>query len=89
MAAPWPAIQRPDGSLPDYLDAVSDSYGGFPDTRYGNALMGYALLQTGLRERDTEITAAGRRALMFAMSPDGSGIARACSSSWQWRARTT
>jgi hypothetical protein len=69
MAAPWPAVQRPDGSLPDYLDAVSRAYGGFPDTRYGNALMGYALLQTGLRERDERITRAGRRALDFAMHP--------------------
>jgi hypothetical protein len=69
MAAPWPAIQRPDGSLPDYLDSVSEAYGGFPDTRYGNALMGYALLQTGLREGDARIAGAGRRALMFAMDP--------------------
>ncbi|HZH25273.1 MAG TPA: hypothetical protein VEY49_10235 [Solirubrobacteraceae bacterium] len=69
LAAPWPGIQRPDGSLADYLDDVSDSYGGFPDTRYGNALMGYALLQTGLREGDRRIATAGRRALMFAMDP--------------------
>ena len=69
MAAPWPAIQRPDGSLADYLDEVSDSYGGFPETRYGNALMGYALLQTGLREDDARIAAAGRRAVTFAIDP--------------------
>ena len=69
MAAPWPAIQRADGSLPDYLDAVSGAYGGFPDTRYGNALTGYALLQTGLREGDARITRAGRRALNFARRP--------------------
>ena len=69
MAAPWPAVQRADGSLPDYLDAVSGAYGGFPDTRYGNALTGYALLQTGLREGDARITRAGRRALNFARRP--------------------
>ena len=66
MAAPWPGIQRPDGALPDYLDAVSDAYGGWGETRYGDATMGYALLQTGLRDGDARSTEAGLRAVNYA-----------------------
>ena len=66
MAAPWPAVQRPDGALADYLDAVSGSYGGWGETRYGDATMGYALLQTGLRDGDAAVTQAGLRAVTFA-----------------------
>ena len=42
IAAPWPQLQEPDGRFRDILG------GG---TRYGEAALGYALLQTGVRER--------------------------------------
>jgi hypothetical protein len=69
MAAPWPAIQHTGGSFPDYLDAVAAAYGGYPGSRYGDAMMGYALLQTGLREDAADVTAAGARALSSATLP--------------------
>jgi hypothetical protein len=69
MAAPWPEIQHTSGSMPDYLDAVSAAYGGYRGSRYGDAMLGYALLQTGLREGDARFTAAGVRALTSATLP--------------------
>jgi hypothetical protein len=70
MAAPWPGIQSPSGGLADYLDDVSAVYGGYRGSRYGDAMMGYALLQTGLRERDAVLRDAGVRALTLATLPE-------------------
>src|SRR3954453_9495019 len=59
MAAPWVALQLPEGTFPDYL------HGDRPprSTRYGEAVMGYALLQTGIREQDEQTIDAGLKAL--------------------------
>jgi hypothetical protein len=59
MAAPWPALQLAEGTFPDYL------HGDRPprSTRYGEAVLGYALLQTGLRESDDALVDAGLRGL--------------------------
>ena len=59
MAAPWVALQLPEGTFPDYL------HGDKPprSTRYGEAVLGYALMQTGLREEDEATIDAGLRAL--------------------------
>ena len=61
MAGPWPGLQFPDGTFPDYLhgDLAPRS------TRYGEAMLGYGLLATGLREADSETIDAGLRALRW------------------------
>jgi hypothetical protein len=64
-AAPWVEIQRPTGNLPDYLDGFNNPFEG---TRYGDAMMGWALIQTGLREGDQSMTDAGVRAIGYATS---------------------
>jgi hypothetical protein len=57
MAAPWPGLQFPDGTYPDYLhhDEAPAS------TRYGEAMLGYGLLMTGVREGDEALVEAGLR----------------------------
>ena len=59
MAAPWPAQQRPDGQYRNWLG------GG---TRYGEAMMGYALLQTGLRTKSGTYLRSGLRAIGWTAS---------------------
>lgn len=53
MADPWPELQREDGSFIDYV--------GHRKIRYGDAMMGYALLQSGIRDRDRSEIDAGLR----------------------------
>lgn len=55
MAEPWPRLQLEEGTFPDYL------HGDRPprSTRYGEAVLGYALMQTGLRENDEDAVDAG------------------------------
>ena len=61
MAAPWPGLQFPNGTYPDYLhhDEAPAS------TRYGEAMLGYGLLQTGVREDDDALIDAGLRGLRW------------------------
>jgi hypothetical protein len=54
IAAPWPRLQEPDGRFRDILG------GG---TRYGEAALGYALLQTGVRERAPTLIRTGLRGI--------------------------
>ena len=63
MAAPWPAIQRDTGNLPDYLDGLNNPFEG---TRYGDAMIGWGLLQVGLRDRDDRLVSSGLRAIDYA-----------------------
>lgn len=65
MAAPWPGIQRPTGNLPDYLDGFNNPFEG---TRYGDAMMGWALIQVGLREDEHALVDSGLRAIGYATS---------------------
>ena len=57
MAAPWPGLQFANGTFPDYLhhDEAPAS------TRYGEAMLGYGLLMTGVRENDDALIDAGLR----------------------------
>jgi hypothetical protein len=59
MAAPWPGLQFANGTFPDYLhhDEAPAS------TRYGEAMLGYGLLQTGVREGDDALIDAGLKGL--------------------------
>ena len=56
LAAPWPKIQRRNGSLPDALRERRWA-------RYGNGMAGLGLLQTGIRERKRRLVRAGVRAV--------------------------
>jgi hypothetical protein len=58
-AAPWPALQRSDGSFREYIP------GHDPRNKddYGEAMLGYGLLQAGLRDGDRAQIDAGLRAV--------------------------
>jgi hypothetical protein len=63
LAAPWPKVQKPAGRhfAGHYREPVS---GG---TRYGDSLMGYAEILTGLRTHKPHLVSSGVRALNFAV----------------------
>ena len=67
MAAPWPDIQRPTGNLPDYLDGLNNPYEG---TRYGDAMMGWGLLQVGIRDQQPRMINAALAAVDYATSDE-------------------
>jgi hypothetical protein len=58
IAAPWPQLQEPDGRFRDILG------GG---TRYGEAALGYALLQAGVRERAPTLIRTALRGIYRAL----------------------
>lgn len=66
LAAPWPALQIKKGKFagrfPDYTDRYIK---GFPLTRYGEAVLGYGLVQTGAREGDDRLIDSGMKALAY------------------------
>jgi hypothetical protein len=62
---PWPALQLPDGRFPDYLRGGAAGRAG----GYDEAMMGYALLQAGLREGNRPWIDDGLRAVSFAVAP--------------------
>ena len=53
MAEPWPDLQNADGTFPDYVEGGAPGFGA----RYGESMLGYGLLRTGVR-------ADGRRFMM-------------------------
>jgi hypothetical protein len=61
IAAPWPGLQREDGSYYDYLKP----YGG---GRYSEAMLGLALLQVGLRDGDDRSVSSGLRGVGYALA---------------------
>ena len=63
IAAPWPAAQHPDGSFPDAITAIA------PGRRdeYGSAMLGYALLEQGLRDGNGRTVEAGLAAIHQAL----------------------
>lgn len=73
MAAPWPARQDAGGSFREYV------IGHNPRARddYGEAMLGYGLLQVGLRDGDDVLVRAGLRGVTHdAALPDASGSVR-------------
>src|SRR5919202_446633 len=64
MAAPWPAIQKDSGTFPDYTDTAPDEE---PDTRYGDAFMGYALVSFGLRTGNEDYVNSGLRGVVYSI----------------------
>ncbi|HEU0023268.1 MAG TPA: hypothetical protein VFQ12_01465 [Thermoleophilaceae bacterium] len=63
VAAPWPALQTADGAFRGYLHPG-------PSGRYGEAMLGLGLLQTGLRNDDRGLVLASLRALAYAIRHD-------------------
>jgi hypothetical protein len=65
LARPWlrPGVQRPDGVhfAGHYRDPVSSG------TRYGDSLMGYTMVLTGLRTHRMDRVRSGLRALNFSV----------------------
>jgi hypothetical protein len=62
IAAPWPRLQARDGEFANVLG------GG---TRYGQATLGFALLQAGLREHDRALVRTGLRGIDLALREMG------------------
>jgi hypothetical protein len=58
-AAPWPARQRADGTFREYIRGHDPRNAD----DYGEAMLGYALLQVGIRDGDDTLVRAGLRAL--------------------------
>ena len=71
-SAPWLALQTDDGRFSDYVSGAADGHG-----RYGEAMLGYALLQTGLRDGNQAYIDAGLRAIGFALRHPERQIGRA------------
>jgi hypothetical protein len=66
MAAPWPDLQLTSGPEKDRYKDFTDRYiKGFPLTRYGEAVLGYGLVQTGLRDGDERLVDSGLTALAY------------------------
>lgn len=63
IAAPWPGLQSKSGHFGDY---VRDRAGGAGRDDYGDALLGYALIQTGIREGEDRLVRSGLRAVTYA-----------------------
>lgn len=69
MARPWPSIQRRSGTYPDYTDDSPV----VPDTRYGDAMMGYALVRAGLRLHNPKLIRSGLRGVAYGVVHWGGG----------------
>jgi hypothetical protein len=67
IASPWPAIQKRAGNFPDFTDGLQPrSRTNGPGTRYGDSVLGLALIQQGLRTHDRTLIDTGMRAIAFA-----------------------
>jgi hypothetical protein len=74
IASPWPRLQNGNGSFRDYVYGGQVSFcttqrcpQGPGNARYGESVLGYALLQTGLRNSDPALIDAGLRGVAFAV----------------------
>ena len=63
MAAPWRRAQADSGTFEDYTDTSPV----VPDTRYGDAFMGYALVRVGLRTDSRRLVRAGLRGVAYSV----------------------
>jgi hypothetical protein len=66
IAEPWPDLQNDDGTFPDYVEGGQPGFGA----RYGESILGYGLMLTGVREDDERLIAAGLRGLSWAVAHD-------------------
>jgi hypothetical protein len=72
IAAPWPDLQNEDGTYRDYVYgggisfcAERNCYPGFGNSRYAESVLGFALLQTGLRTGDQALIDTGLRSISY------------------------
>jgi hypothetical protein len=70
MAAPWPNLQKGEGELIDYMDEYTNPGGKPGGTRYGDALMGYGLIQAGIRTGNRAYVDTGIRSISWATDPN-------------------
>jgi hypothetical protein len=63
MAKPWLATQYRNGGFPDPLNPEISRTERAQSTRYGDSVMGVALIQTGLREGSRRMVTGGVRAI--------------------------
>ena len=72
IAAPWPGLQNDDGTYQDYVYGGDVSFclvrqckPGLGNARYAEAVLGYALLRTGVRTGDGRLINTAIRSLTF------------------------
>ena len=72
IAAPWPGLQNDDGTYQDYVYGGDVSFclvrsckPGLGNARYAEAVLGYALLRTGVRTGDGALIDTALRSLTF------------------------
>jgi hypothetical protein len=61
IAAAWPSQQDANGRYRDYTDQFYASEYAY--TRYGDAMLGYALIQSGIRDDESELIASGLKGI--------------------------
>lgn len=65
IAAAWPAQQDANGRFRDYTDRY---YGTeFAYSRYGDAMLGYALIQTGVRDSEPALVRSGLKGVSWVL----------------------
>ena len=72
MARPWPSLQKSVGWFPDYVYGGGKAFCNVPrcrkglgNARYGESLLGYGLVMTGLREGDQRLVDSGVKAITY------------------------
>ncbi|CAN5543321.1 hypothetical protein BH20ACT18_BH20ACT18_09700 [soil metagenome] len=75
IADPWPTLQTSEGWYPDYIYGGGKAFcnrrlcrKGLGNARYGESLLGYGLIQTGLREGNQTLVESGLRAISYILS---------------------
>ena len=67
IATPWIALQHSDGNFPDFTDGlVPQLRTGGVGTRYGDSVLGLALMRHGLRTENREMIDSGIAAVSWA-----------------------
>jgi hypothetical protein len=72
IAAPWPGLQKKEGWFPDYIYGGGKAFclksrcrAGLGNARYGESLLGYGLVMTGLREGNQPMIESGIKAINY------------------------
>jgi hypothetical protein len=72
LAEPWPGLQNPEGTYQDYVYGGGVAFcltrncaPGLGNARYGEAVLGYALIQAGLRSGDEQVLRTGLRSINY------------------------
>jgi hypothetical protein len=72
IAQPWPGLQKSEGWFPDYVYGGKKAFclstkcrAGLGNARYGESLLGYGLVMTGLREGDQTLVDTGLKSISY------------------------